>query len=69
MERKAYTAREVAGMLGISAEGVYRLVRMGRLSAIPIGSRRFVIPRSAVENFLAESGTVRLGKCATGGGE
>lgn len=45
--RTAYTIREVAESLGISARQVYRLAEVGDLPAVQIGGKKLVL----VEDF------------------
>jgi excisionase family DNA binding protein len=55
------TAREVAGILGVSSETVLRWVRRGELGAIrlPSGAMRF--PAPALQDWLAARATPRQG--------
>lgn len=55
LERKAYSATEVASLLGITRESVYRMVREGRIRVVRIGQghREFRIPASVLEAYLA----------------
>jgi excisionase family DNA binding protein len=57
------TAREVAGMLGVSTETALRWVRRGELPAIrlPGGAIRF--REDEVEGWLQERATTSRGKC------
>ena len=50
-----YTPGELAGVLGISRSGVYTALRNGTIPHVRIG-RRFVIPKTAVESWLAGVG-------------
>lgn len=52
IERKAYTAKEVAAMLGISDSNVYKMIRRGLLRAVPIGPKEKRIPRQALDEYL-----------------
>lgn len=54
LEKKAYTAAEVAEMLGIAPNTVYRMIKQGKLRKIYIGcgSRELRIPKSAIEEYL-----------------
>ena len=51
-ERLTYTVEEVGEMLGISRCNAYALVREGKLPAIRIGKRRWVIPKKRIEELL-----------------
>lgn len=53
IERKAYTAKEVAQMLGISTSGVYKMIDRGLLRAVLIGSKEKRIPKQALEEYLS----------------
>ena len=55
MERLGYSVKETAGTLGISDKTVRRLIQEGRIPAVRIGSRRLLVPRSAILRWL-ESG-------------
>lgn len=50
-----YTPGELAVVLGISRNGVYSALRTGTIPNVRIG-RRFVIPRAAVQEWLATIG-------------
>jgi excisionase family DNA binding protein len=52
----ALSVAEAAKVLGIGRNGCYALVARGQLSGVRIG-RRLVIPRQAVEQFLAAEPT------------
>ena len=51
LDRVAYSVLDVADMLGVSQEQVYRLVRAGRMPHKRLG-RRIVIPRVLFEQWL-----------------
>jgi excisionase family DNA binding protein len=53
LERRTYTVREAAAVLGIGRDSTYAAVQSGALVAIRVG-RRMVIPRDVVERVLAE---------------
>jgi excisionase family DNA binding protein len=63
-ERRTYTVREAAKVLGVGRNGVYELVRSGRLGSLRLGAEghRIVIPRDAVERLLAEPSDVADGQ-------
>jgi excisionase family DNA binding protein len=46
----------LAAELGLSRAVVYRELRAGRIPAIRVGPRRFVIPRAAVAEWLRSAG-------------
>lgn len=46
---------EAAPMLGVGRNGVYELIRAGRLRSIKVG-RKILIPLSAIEEFLSGEG-------------
>jgi excisionase family DNA binding protein len=47
---------ELAAALGLSRGVTYRELRAGRIPAIRIGPRRFIIPRSAITEWLKSAG-------------
>ena len=51
---RAFSVREVADILGVSVDSVYRLLRDGRITFQRISPRRTVVRESALEAFLAE---------------
>lgn len=61
MESLVLTVKEAAQALGISRNVAYSLVRQGRLPALRLGAKRLVIPREALERFLATSSDPTLG--------
>jgi excisionase family DNA binding protein len=65
MTDRLLTAREVAEVLGVSAETVLRWVRAGKLPAIrlPSGAIRFQEP--ALDAWMAERATLRRGVSPT----
>lgn len=64
VERKAYTAKEVAEMLGISKSNVYKMIKRRLLTAVPIGQKEIRIPRQSLEDYLSglNNDTVKGGK-------
>jgi len=56
-ERRTYNVAEAAAVLGVGRNGVYELVRSGRLRALRLGAEghRIVIPRDAIDELLAGS--------------
>jgi excisionase family DNA binding protein len=56
------TVREAAALLGVSIYVVKARIRAGQLRAVrPKGSKAYVIPRGAVEAFLAPEPEARTG--------
>jgi excisionase family DNA binding protein len=53
LEKLAFNLSEAADTLGTSYQAVYRMVKGGQLRAVRVG-RRFIIPRSALEELLGE---------------
>ncbi len=51
-ERRTYTVRECARILGVSDGVAYSAVREGRIPAVRVGARRWVIPRDRFEREL-----------------
>jgi excisionase family DNA binding protein len=56
-ERWTLTVTEAAERLGLSRTLAYQLVRRGDLPAVRLG-RRLLVPRGALDRFLAEASTV-----------
>lgn len=46
------TVQETARVLGVSAHTVYRLIRLGDLSAVKISQRRKVIKAEELEKYI-----------------
>ncbi len=46
------TVQEAAKVLGVSAHTVYRLIRLGDLSAVKISQRRTVIKAEELEKYI-----------------
>ncbi len=46
------TVQETAKVLGVSAHTVYRLIRLGDLSAVKISQRRTVIKAEELEKYI-----------------
>jgi excisionase family DNA binding protein len=51
---RALSVREVADVLGLSTDSVYRLLREGRIAYQKITPRRTVVRESALNEFLAD---------------
>lgn len=58
--RRTYTIPETAALLGIGTRLAYELARKGELPARRLGTR-WVVPVSALEQFLAETGEPVVG--------
>ena len=56
-QKLAYNLKEAAEALALSAASVSNLIRSGQIRAVRIG-RRVIIPRAALEEFLAKEATV-----------
>lgn len=46
------TVQETAKVLGVSVHTVYRLIRLGELSAIKVSSRKTVIKAEVLEKYI-----------------
>ena len=55
LQSLVYTAEEVKILLGISRNSVYERIADGSLPSVRLG-RRIVIPRAALEAWLAQAG-------------
>ncbi len=53
-QKKYYTARELAKILGISRIAVFKKIKKGQVKAIKIG-RNFAISKKEVESVLGKS--------------
>ena len=53
--------REAARVLGLGRDTAYQLVREGRLRAVRVHSRRLLIPRAELEEFVAREVTPMAG--------
>ena len=54
MQRQTLTVEEARRILGIGRNAAYEAVRRGEIPVIRVG-RRYLIPRAALELFLAAS--------------
>ena len=61
MERIVLSVEEAAAALGISAGTAYQLIRERRLPAVRLGAKRLVVPRIALEEYLAREAAQGLG--------
>jgi len=55
VERLTLTVEEAGEALGISRATAYMLANTGRLPAIRVSDRRIVIPKKALEDYLASA--------------
>lgn len=56
MEAQVYSVEECAQILHIGRQLAYELIRQNKLPAIRLGAKRLVVPRVALERYLAEVG-------------
>jgi len=54
-ERLTLTVEEAGRLLGISRATAYTLVQQGRLPAIRISDRRWIVPKKAIDELLASA--------------
>lgn len=57
MAALTYSIPEAADALGISSWLAYRLVSTGELPSVPMGPRRRVVPKTALDMFLERAVT------------
>jgi excisionase family DNA binding protein len=50
---KLYTPTEAAALCGVTLAGLLGWVRSGKMEALRIGKRNYLIPASAVESMIA----------------
>lgn len=55
-EKKYYTAKELAEMLGLNVMTIYRYINAGKLKAYKIG-KEFRIDKSEFDRFMQKSKT------------
>jgi excisionase family DNA binding protein len=55
LERRTYTVKEAAQVLGVGRNAVYGLVHSGQLGVLRLGPHgyRMLIPQDAIERLLA----------------
>lgn len=61
VESLVLTVGEAAKALGISRNVTYALVREGKLPSVRLGAKRLVIPRAALDRFLADASGMVVG--------
>lgn len=52
--RIAYTPAEVAEMIGVTTQTVYRMIGRGEILAVKVGSRNYRILARDLDSFLAQ---------------
>jgi excisionase family DNA binding protein len=67
MRERLLTAREVAGILGVSSETVLRWVRRGQLDAIRLPSGALRFEEQALQDWLAARATPTTGVATSPG--
>jgi excisionase family DNA binding protein len=67
MSERVLTVRETAKLLRISEGVAYEAVRAGRIPAVRVGARRWVVPRDRLERELLGGDVERNGGSAKGG--
>jgi excisionase family DNA binding protein len=65
LDRRTFTVREAAQVLGIGRDATYAAVQAGTIPSIRVG-RRVVIPREAIGGILAQGRTLVPGSPNTG---
>lgn len=60
MEKLTYTAKEVAGVLGVSLSTVWSLCRQPDFPAIRVSPRRIVIPVDGLKAWMERNAGKRL---------
>ncbi len=64
LDRRTFTVREAAQVLGIGRDAAYAAVQAGTIPSIRVG-RRVVIPREAIGRILAQGRTLVPGPPTT----
>ena len=65
MSARLLTAREVAGMLGVSTETILRWTRKGEVPAVKLPSGQIRFREAEIEAWLAERATPSRGALTT----
>jgi excisionase family DNA binding protein len=52
--RIAYSPNEVANMLGVTTQTVYRMISRGEILAVKVGTRNYRILARDLDNFIAQ---------------
>lgn len=55
LERKTYTVPEASRIIGVCSKIAYQMVTAGKLPCIRISDKKVVIPKDALEKWLADS--------------
>lgn len=58
-QKLAFNLKEAAEVLSLSPNSVSKLIRSGQIRAVRVG-RRVIVPRAALEEFLAKEATATL---------
>ena len=58
-KKLAYSLKKAAEALALSTNSIIKLIKSGRIRAVRIG-RRVIVPRAALEEFLAKEATATL---------
>lgn len=53
-EKRTLTVTEAAQIIGISKSLAYKMANEGRLPTIKVGTRKHVIPKAALEQWLLD---------------
>lgn len=51
-KRVTYTVQEVSELLGISITQAYKIAREGQIPCVPVGARRYLVPKKAFDEWL-----------------
>lgn len=51
-ERKAYSVKEVARILGMSRSGVHKMIKLGLLKAFPVGTKQLRVSAKSLEELM-----------------
>lgn len=53
VERRTYSVREAARIIGYGRNTTYDLIKAGEIRALRVSSRKIVVPRMEIERLLA----------------
>lgn len=62
VEPRAIGAAKAARLLGINRSTVYTLIHSGRLDAVEISERRYIIPIAGIDRLLADVKRPKAGR-------